>query len=76
MVPLSCSCRDPWPCRCTDPPLSEKMVDAGRDTALLLLSQGVLPLLPMETRRALWRRGGADRELAELLHLLCGRQAA
>lgn len=41
-----------------------------------LLRAGRAPLLPLEVRRALWRRGGADRELAELLHDECGGEAA
>ena len=27
LPPLDCGCRDPWPCRCTDPPLSEHTLD-------------------------------------------------
>jgi hypothetical protein len=77
MVPLDCcGCRDPWPCRCTDPPLAECQVDHWRDAALHLLRAGHMPLLPLEARRALWRRGGPDRELAELLHDACGGEAA
>lgn len=37
-----------------------------------LLELGEIPLAPIEVRRALWRRGGEDRELAELLHEACG----
>jgi hypothetical protein len=76
MVPLACGCADPWPCRCTDPPLSERAIENWRDTALHVLSTGYLPVLPIEARRALWRRGGADRVLAELLHDACGGEAA
>jgi len=73
---LQCHCRDPWPCRCTDPPLTEHQVDYWRDAAVLLLRAGHIPLLPLEARRALWGRGGADRALAELLHDACGGGAA
>jgi HK97 family phage major capsid protein len=48
MVPLDCACRDPWPCRCTEPPLTENMIDAGRNAALHVLSTGHVPLLDLE----------------------------
>jgi hypothetical protein len=35
-----------------------------------------MPVLPIEARRALWRRGGTDRVLAQLLHDACGGTAA
>ncbi|AFC55001.1 hypothetical protein OCQ_34890 [Mycobacterium paraintracellulare] len=41
-----------------------------------MLATGRTPVLPIEVRRALWRRGGADRELAELLHEACGEAIA
>lgn len=44
LIPLDCGCRDPWPCRCTVPPLSDKTVDAGRAAALHVLDQGRVPL--------------------------------
>lgn len=67
-LPLDCGCRDPWPCRCTEPPLTERWVDAGRDAALHILERGEVPRLELEVLRALYRRGGEDRALAELLH--------
>jgi hypothetical protein len=76
VVPLDCGCPDPWPCRCTDPPLSDQQIDAGRDAAVHLLTAGLIPLVQVEVRRALWRRGGADRVLAELLHEACGGEVA
>jgi hypothetical protein len=76
VVPLSCGCPDPWACRCTDPPLSEAALDGWRNSALHVLRAGHFPVLPIEARRALWRRGGADRLLAELLHDACGGEAA
>lgn len=75
-VPLDCGCRDPWPCRCTEPPLSEKFIDAGRDAAQHLLEHGQIPLLEVEVLQALWRRGGDDRALAVELHRLSGGRAA
>lgn len=65
---LDCGCPDPWPCACTQPPLSEQMIDAGRDAALHFLRLNHVPILGIEVLRALYRRGGLDRELAEHLH--------
>jgi hypothetical protein len=75
-VPLDCGCRDPYVCHCTEPPLSEHAIESWRRTALHLLGAGHVPFLPLEARRALWKRGGADRVLAELLHDACGGEAA
>ncbi len=72
MVPLACGCSDPWPCRCSRPPLSQKQIDAGRDAAQHILAAGELPLLELEILQALYRRGGDDRELAEQLHAATG----
>ncbi|BBY60226.1 hypothetical protein MSAR_33620 [Mycolicibacterium sarraceniae] len=72
LVPLDCGCPDPWPCTCTEPPLSDKTIDGGRDAALHVLESGRIPLLEAEVLQSLWRRGGKDRELAELLHQLSG----
>jgi hypothetical protein len=73
MVPLDCGCGpDPLSCRCTEPPLSERMIDAGRDAAVHILNIGEIPLLEIETLRALYRRGGTDRVLAEMLHAATG----
>lgn len=72
LVPLDCGCRDPWVCRCTDPPLSEHALDGWRDAALHVLGGGQMPLLPIEVLRALYRRGGPDRVLAEQLHTAPG----
>jgi hypothetical protein len=76
MLSLDCGCVDQWPCRCTQPPLSDRMVDAGRDAATHLLALGHTPLLEIETLRALYRRGGDDRRLAEQLHTLTDRTVA
>ena len=77
LPPLHCGCKDPWPCRCAEPPaLTDRVLDGWRDAGLHLLTEGWVPLLPIEVCRALWRRGGADRKLAELLDELCGEVAA
>jgi hypothetical protein len=72
LPPLDCGCPDPWPCTCTQPPLSEQMIDAGRDTALHFLRLDQVPILGIEVLQALYRRGGLDRELAEHLHAATG----
>lgn len=74
-IPLDCGCRDPL-CRCSEPPLTEHAIDSWRDSALHILRTGNMPVLPIEARRALWKRGGSDRVLAELLHDACGGEAA
>lgn len=76
-VPLNCcGCRDPLLCKCTQPPINDGALDAWRDAALQILFAGNLPLLPIEVRQALWRRGGPDRVLAEKLHVACGGEVA
>lgn len=72
MVPLDCGCVDPWPCSCSQPPLSDYALDSWRVTAEHLLATAGTPLVPLEVRRALYRRGGHDRALAERLHRGCG----
>ncbi len=76
MVALDCGCRDPWPCRCTTPPLTDHALDGWRDAARHILDCGQIPLVPLEIRRALWRRQGADRLLVERLHQACGEAAS
>ena len=77
MEPLDCGCRDQWQCRCTEPPLTEQRIDAGRDAALhVLANTDCIPLLEIEVLQALWRRGGTDKQLAELLHQLTDGQVA
>lgn len=75
-VPLDCGCRDPWVCTCTEPPLSHVVVDGWRDSALHILDAGLLPRLPIEVLRALYRRGGRDRLLAEMLHDAIGGEVS
>lgn len=75
LIPLDCGCRDPWPCRCTEPPLSQHQVNSWAKAARHILDTGHTPLLPLEVRRALYRRGGADWALTEL-HTACGEAVA
>jgi hypothetical protein len=77
METLACGCGpDPLSCACTQPPLSPRLVDAGRDAARHLLEVGHVPLLEIEVLQALYRRGGRDRALAVELHELCGQEVA
>lgn len=70
---LDCGCADPWTCRCTDPPLTQRAVDGYRDAARYVMdTTGCTPLIPVEVLRALFRRGGGDRALAEQLHAAVG----
>ena len=78
LTPLDCGCRDPLlACRCEPPPepLSERMVDAGADAARHILEIGCVPLLQLEVLRALYRRGGDDRQFAQELYTLAGGEA-
>jgi hypothetical protein len=52
------------------------MLDAGRQAAEDILRSGYVPLLQFEVLRALYRRGGSDRALAEQLHELTGGPVA
>lgn len=71
LAPLDCGHRDPWPCRCTEPPLSDRAINGWRDAAQYVMeTTGRTPLIPIEVLRALWRRGGEDRAFAEELHSL------
>jgi hypothetical protein len=76
LVPLDRGCRDPWVCRCTEPALSEDALASWRDAAEHLLATVGMPVMPLEVRRALYRRGGRDRALAERLHRGCGGRVA
>lgn len=68
-VPLQCGCRDPHECRCwrDQSARTERLTDAARYAAEHILEAGYTPLLDLETLRALWRRGGSDRRLAQRL---------
>jgi len=52
--------------------LSQRTVDGYRAAARHVLDHGNTPALPLDVLRALWRRGGADRELASELYELGG----
>ncbi len=60
---LHCGCVDPDVRTGCDHPPTDRMVDGYRDAVLLLDSLGLPPAPRLPEMRALWRRGGADREL-------------
>jgi hypothetical protein len=76
LVPLDCGCRDPLIHRCASSALSDATLDGWRDAANHVFANGLTPLVPPEIRRALWRRHGADRLLAERLHRACDEVAS
>ena len=73
LVPLNCGCADSWAHHCIKPSLTERSLDGYAEAARHLLNTaGCLPLVPLEALRALYRRGGDDRALAEQLHAATG----
>lgn len=73
MLDCGCDTADPRLCRCTQPPLTDHAVDGWKSAAGYILdTTGQTPLLPLEVLRALYRRGGQDRALAEQLHAATG----
>ncbi len=75
MPRLDCGCRDI--CHCTIPPLSDNQIDGWADCARYVMdTSGCTPLLPIEVLRALYRRGGEDRVLAEKIHTATGGAVA
>lgn len=73
---LPCGCRDPWSCACIRRPLTSQALDGWGDAAGQILAAGHTPMVPIEAMRALWRRGGADRDLVRRLSALSGEVAA
>jgi hypothetical protein len=65
-LPLACGCFDP--CRCDDRvTLTGKRVDAYLDAVTWLAQHNLGAAALVPECRELWRRGGADRLLAESL---------
>jgi len=56
--------------------LSDAALDGWLDAAQHILDCGQIPLVPLEIRRALWRRQVSDRLLAERVHRACGEVVA
>ena len=74
-VPLECGCK--WHCWCTFPPLTDHQLDGWAAAARhIIATTGQTPILPVEVLRAVWRRRGADRDLAEKLHSAMRSEAA
>ena len=59
---------DPWPCRCTDDPLTEKHLDAWASTIAHLAALDCPAVVPVEALDGLRRRGGAGAQAAALAH--------
>ncbi|MEZ0339784.1 hypothetical protein ACAG25_07345 [Mycobacterium sp. pV006] len=76
--PLACGCRDPWLCQCRDgvQQVTDHQLDGWSAAALHLLDNGLSPAVPVDVQRRLWRRGGADRVLAQRLRGVCSERAA
>lgn len=58
--------------RCGARPLTEHQFDGWRATAEHILEGDSVPIVPVEAVRAMWRRGGRDRQLAQQLWELVG----
>ncbi|HPY26295.1 MAG TPA: hypothetical protein PLK19_18485 [Mycobacterium sp.] len=57
--------------------MSAHAITGYRDAAeYIMATSGCTPLVPVEVLRALYRRGGNDRALAELLHAATGGAVA
>ncbi len=68
---LDSGVRDPWtPWRPDE--ISDVQADGAAAAVHHLLELGLTPLLQLDVLRALGRRGGDDRALAEQLHALAG----
>jgi hypothetical protein len=65
---------DPW--HYDEVPLTEHQADTWHATVDHLAGAGLVPLVSLEVRRELWRRGGRDRKLAERLHKGCAGAVA
>lgn len=64
--PMLCGCRDPWPCRHYEEPVSitDQFVDGYRDACEHLLAEGLTPAPNVDALRVMWRRGGQEQRLA------------
>jgi hypothetical protein len=71
MVPLADGAADPWrPWR--PERVTPTQVQGAVDAAKHLLAEGLPPIFDRDTVSAMWRRGGADRQLAQELYELAG----
>jgi hypothetical protein len=60
-VPLACGCPDPWPCRCSQPPLSDRALEAWADAVAHLGAHGLTAIAPPAVRQALYDLAGSVR---------------
>lgn len=74
MERLDCGCVDPWTCTCHETRWENKDPDVVKAAAEHLLDATGRPGTgyDAEAARALWRRGGTDARLAELINSLGG----
>jgi hypothetical protein len=57
---------DPWPRQYgSDSEPTAAQLSAWSDAASHVAADGLCPIVPREVLRLLWKRGGADRQLAE-----------
>ena len=72
---MGCGCRDPWVCKCRRSPVeSENQIDGWVAAIKHLLSADLLPLVPTDVLRQIWRRGGDYRSLAASVADVIGRR--
>ena len=64
---LDCGHRDPWTCRHDPVTVTDRYIDGFRDAAKHLLASGMTPAPDLTAMRALWRRGGAERDLVRAI---------
>ena len=67
---LACGRADPW--FYAPLPLTDHQLDGWRATARHVLGAGLVPGVPLGALRALYRRGGPDRDLAQQCYDLAG----
>lgn len=65
LAPLRCGCADPWTCRCRPSEPSELEIDAYAATLAHLDAIGLTAAPQVSELRALWRRGGQQRRVAQ-----------
>lgn len=64
---LDCGHRDPWTCHHDPVTVSDQYIDGYRDAAQHLLANGMTPAPNLAAMRAMWRRGGPDRDLVRAI---------
>lgn len=70
---------DPWPAGIRQEglaPFSERQIEAWTEAVRHLTSDGMVPMVPVDVLREMWRRGGPERELAREIYESGGFVAA